>query len=457
MARDVVDSEVVESRDALVAWLEAGCKPAGPFRIGTEHEKIPFYRADHSPVPYGGERGIRALLEGMRSHLGWDGIEDRDNLIGLYDAHEQGAISLEPGGQFELSGATLDDAHLTAEELDRHLAACRAVAEPLGIGFLTLGMSPKWRLAETPSMPKSRYAIMARYMPKVGTRGLDMMFRTATVQANLDFASEQDMVAKMRVGLALQPAIAALFANSPLTDGKLNGRLSARSEIWRHTDPARTGMLPFAFEPGMGFERYVDYALDVPLYFVKRGDHYQDVAGASFRDLLAGRLKQAPGERATMADWANHLSSIFPEVRLKRYLEMRGADVGPPERIVALSALMAGLYYDPDALRSAEALIEGWTAKDRQKMRDDAPRLGLAAEIRGRSLGAIALDMLAIAHGGLKRRARVNSKGEDETIYLRPLEAVAESGREPARLWIERYEGPWGRSVEPAFDEAAFY
>ena len=240
-------------------------------------------------------------------------------------------------------------------------------------------------------MPKSRYAIMARYMPKVGTRGLDMMFRTATVQANLDFASEQDMVAKMRVGLALQPAMTALFANSPFTDGKLNGLVSARSEIWRHTDPARTGMLAFAFEPGMGFERYVDYALDVPLYFVKRGDHYQDVAGASFRDLLAGRLKQAPGERATLADWANHLSSIFPEVRLKRYLEMRGADVGPPERIVALSALMAGLYYDPDALRAAETLTQGWTAGDRQKLRDDAPLLGLAAEICGRSLRAIAL------------------------------------------------------------------
>jgi glutamate--cysteine ligase len=297
---------------------------------------------------------------------------------------------------------------------------------------------------------------MARYMPKVGTRGLDMMFRTATVQVNLDFASEQDMVTKMRVGLALQPAIAALFANSPFTDGKLNGLVSARSEIWRHTDPARTGMLAFAFEPGMGFERYVDYALDVPLYFLKRGDHYQDVAGGSFRDLLAGRLRQAPGERATLADWANHLSSIFPEVRLKRILEIRGADVGPPERIVALSALMAGLYYDPDALRAAEALSRGWTAQDRQKLRDDAPVLGLGAEIRGRVLRSVVMDMLAIAHGGLKRRARLNAKGEDETLHLRPLEAIAESGREAARHWIERYEGPWSRSVEPAFDEAAF-
>jgi glutamate--cysteine ligase len=392
----------------------------------------------------------------MCAHLGWERIEDGENLIGLYDAKGEGAISLEPGGQFELSGAPLHDAHATADELDRHLTACRTVAEPLGIGFLTLGMSPKWSLAETPVMPKSRYAIMARYMPKVGTRGLDMMFRTATVQVNLDFASEQDMVTKMRVGLALQPAIAALFANSPFTDGKLNGLLSARSEIWRHTDPARTGMLAFAFEPGMGFERYVDYALDVPLYFVKRGDHYQDLAGASFRDLLAGRLSQAPGERATLADWANHLSSIFPEVRLKRFLEMRGADVGPPGRIVALAALMAGLYYDPDALRAAEALTRGWTAEDRQKLRDDAPLLGLAADIRGRDLRSVVMDMLAIAHGGLKRRGRLNAKGEDETIHLPPLEAIAESGREPARHWIERYEGPWGRSIEPAFDEAAF-
>ena len=456
MARDVVDSEVVESRDALVAWLEAGCKPAGPFLIGAEHEKIPFYRANHSPVPYGGDKGIRALLEGMRKRLGWDGIEDGGNLIGLYDPNGGGAISLEPGGQFELSGAPLDDAHATADELDRHLTVARSVAEPLGIGFLALGMSPKWSLAETPIMPKHRYAIMARYMPKVGTRGLDMMFRTATVQVNLDFMSEKDMVAKMRVGLALQPAITALFANSPFTDGKLNGLLSARSEIWRHTDGARTGMLSFVFEPGMGFERYVDYALDVPLYFLKRGGNYQDVAGASFRDLLAGRLKEAPGERATIADWANHLSTIFPEVRLKRYLEMRGADVGPPERIVALAALMAGLYYNPEALGSAEALIEGWSAEDRQKLRDDAPLLGLAAEVRGRDLRSVALDMLAISRSGLKRRARLNARGEDETILLHPLEAIADSGREPARRWIQRYEGPWGRSVDPSFDEAAF-
>ena len=456
MARDVAFGEIVESRDALAAWFEAGCKPSGPFRVGTEHEKILFYRADHSPVPYEGERGIAALLEGMNAELGWERIEDGGQLIGLYDGTSAAAISLEPGGQFELSGAPVEAVHDTAAELARHLSLFRSVAEPLGISALTLGMSPKWTRAETPMMPKSRYGIMKAYMPKVGTRGLDMMFRTATVQANLDYRDEKDMVAKLRVGLALQPAITALFANSPFTDGKLNGYLSARSEIWRHTDPDRTGMLPFVFEPGMGFERYVDYALDVPLYFLKRGSAYIDVAGASFRDLLAGKLAAAPGERATIADWENHLSTIFPEVRLKRYLEMRGADVGPADRIVALAALMAGLYYDADALRSAEDLVSGWSAEERQRLRDDVPRMGLAAMIRGRELRSFAIDMLAIARGGLKRRARRNEKGEDETIWLKPLEAIAHSGRSPALDWIDRYEGPWGRSVDPAFEEAVF-
>ena len=343
MARDVVDAQFVESRDDLVAWLEAGCKPAEAFRVGAEHEKIPFYRSDLTPVPYEGPRGIGALLEGMRQRLGWEAIEDGGKLIGLYDAQSGGAISLEPGGQFELSGAPQSTIHEVAAELDAHLRSVHAVADSLGVGFLSLGASPKWTLAQTPVMPKSRYRIMARYMPQVGTRGLDMMFRTATVQANLDFSSEADMVRKLRVGLALQPLVTALFANSPFTDGKLNGFLSARSEIWRDTDNARAGMLPFAFQPGMGFERYVDYALDVPMYFVKRGDHYHDVAGASFRDLLAGRLEALPGERATISDWANHLSTIFPEVRLKRYLEVRGADVGPAARIAALPALMVGL------------------------------------------------------------------------------------------------------------------
>jgi glutamate--cysteine ligase len=456
MARDIIDAHSVESRDALVSWLEAGCKPAAQFRVGTEHEKIPFYRADSTPVPYEGARGIGALLEGMRRRLGWDAILDGDNLIGLYDAAGGGAISLEPGGQFELSGAPLDTVHQTSAEVDAHLAEVREVAGPLGVGFLALGMSPKWTLAQTPVMPKGRYQIMARYMPKVGTRGLDMMFRTATVQSNLDFSDEADMVKKIRVGLALQPLVTALFANSPFTDGKLNGYLSMRSEIWRHTDNARAGMLPFVFEPDMGFERYVDYALDVPMYFVKRGATYHDVTGASFRDLLAGRLEALPGERATISDWANHLSTIFPEVRLKRYLEMRGADVGPPARICALSALMVGLYYDAAALDAAYDLIRPWNVDERQKLRNDVPRLALAADIGGRSLTEIGREVLSLARGGLRRRARLDARGRDESIYLAPLEAFVESGRVAAQDWIAKFEGEWGGGVDPAFAEACY-
>ncbi|MGD1015838.1 MAG: glutamate--cysteine ligase [Roseiarcus sp.] len=455
MARDVIDAEIIESRDDLVAWMAAGGKPAEAWRIGVEHEKFPFAKSDLTPVPYEGLRGIRALLEGLRERLGWRRIEDDGKLIGLLEAEGGAAISLEPGGQFELSGAPLASVHEVAGELDAYLRRAHAVADSLGIGFLALGVSPKWSLAETPTMPKSRYRIMARYMPKVGTRGLDMMFRTATAQANLDFSDEADMVAKLRVGLALQPMITALFANSPFTDGKLNGFLSARSEIWRRTDDSRTGMLPFAFEPGMGFERYVDYALDVPLYFVKRGATYHDVAGASFRDLLAGRLAALPGERATISDWANHLSTIFPEVRLKRYLEMRGADVGPAERIDALAALMVGLYYDRQALAAAGDLVRGWSAAERQALRDEAPRLGLAARVAGRDLRAIAGDALAIARAGLARRARKDAQGRDETIYLAPLEKIVADGRVPAERWIARFEGAWGRSVDPAFEEAA--
>ena len=455
MARDVVDAEIIESRDDLVAWLAAGGKPAESFRIGVEHEKFPYYAADLKPVPYEGDRGVKALLEGAKARLGWAPIEDEGALIGLFDEAGGGAISLEPGGQFELSGAPQPTVHAVAAELDAHLTCMHAVGEALGIGFFALGLSPKWTLAETPAMPKSRYRIMARYMPKVGTRGLDMMFRTCTVQANLDFSDESDMVAKLRVGLALQPTMVALFANSPFSEGRLTGRLSERSEIWRHTDAARTGMLPFAFEPGMGFERYVDYALDVPLYFVKRGGVYHDVAGASFRDLLAGRLAALPGERATIADWANHLSTIFPEVRLKRYIEARGADVGLAESVPAYAALMVGLYYDSDALAAAGDLIRPWSAEQRQTMRDEVPRLGLAARVDGRALRDVARDMLAIARAGLKRRARLGPNGADESAFLAPLDEIVAEGRVPAERWIARFEGAWGGRLEPIFAEAA--
>ena len=456
MARDVTDADLIGSRDELVAWVASGEKPKADWRIGTEHEKIPFYRADHAPVPYAGENGIKALLDGLASLNGWEPILDDGHSIGLFDGTEGGAISLEPGGQFELSGAPLETVHETAAELDRHLDEVRQIGGPLGIGFLTLGMSPRWSGAETPVMPKRRYRIMADYMPRVGTRGLDMMFRTATVQANLDYASEADMVAKLRASLALQPVATALFANSPFTDGRPNGVLSMRSEIWRDTDADRTGMLPFAFEDGMGYERYVDYVLDVPMYFVKRGDTYHDVAGASFRDLLAGRFAPLPGERATRSDWANHVSTIFPEVRLKRYLEMRGADVGPPAMIAALAAFWAGLLYDGAALDGANALAKGWSADERQQLRDEVPRLGLAAGIGGRRLGEVAQDALALARAGLARRARRDARDRDETRFLDPLDEIVAGGRTQAERLLERYDGPWAGSVEPVFTENTF-
>jgi glutamate--cysteine ligase len=439
MARDVDDSRPVESTDELVAWIAAGEKGPERFRMGTEHEKIPFYRADLSPVPYDGPRGIKALLEGLGGLLGWEPIRDREAVIGLADVTGGGAISLEPGGQFELSGAPLETVHRTCAELNAHLAQLRELSEPLGIGFLALGHSPTWTRDETPVMPKSRYGIMRRYMPRVGSRGLDMMFRTATVQVNLDFSSEADMARKMRVSLALQPIATALFANSPFVEGKPSGQLSTRSEIWRDTDNARSGMLPEAFEPGFGYEAYVEWALDVPMYFVKRGATYHDVAGASFRDLLAGKLPQLPGERATVSDWANHLGTLFPEVRLKRYLEMRGCDAGPTPMLCAMPAFFAGLLYDEGALGEAEALVAGWTAAERQALRDAVPAQGLRATIRNRSVREIARDALRISRRGLKARAKPDWEGRDECRFLDPLDAIVESGETQAeallRLW----------------------
>ncbi|WP_430910350.1 glutamate--cysteine ligase [Methylobacterium sp. sgz302541] len=455
MARDTSDTTPLTSRAELIDWFAQGEKPTERFAIGTEHEKIPFYRANHAPVPYEGERGIRALLEGLSRETGWAPIEDAGKVIGLA-ADEGGAISIEPGGQFELSGAPLPDVHATARELDEHLAATKRVADPLGIGFLDLGMSPKWRREETPVMPKSRYRIMASYMPKVGTLGLDMMLRTATVQVNVDFRSEPDMVRKMRASLALQPVATALFANSPFTDGRPNGFLSRRSEIWRDTDADRTGMLPQAFEDGFGYEAYVDWLLDVPMYFVKRGDTYHDVSGASFRDLMAGKLAQLPREFATVSDWANHASTVFPEVRLKRFLEMRGADVGGPGMIAAQAAFWTGILYDEGSLDAALDLVSGWTEKTRQCARATAPRLGLATQVAGRSLGAIAAEALAISRRGLQARARRDAEGRDETIHLQPLEAIVASGETHAERRLADYEGPWKRSVEPAFEACVF-
>ena len=369
MARDVSDATPIESRDQLVEALESGSKPKSEWRVGTEHEKFGFYLADHEPVPYDGPRGIRRLLEAMEGLLGWHRIEDAGRIIGLTDPLDLGAISLEPGGQLELSGAPLKTIHQTCREVNAHLAQVRECATPLGIGFLGSGFSPKWSRDETPVMPKQRYDIMRAYMPKVGGHGLDMMLRTCTIQANLDFSDEADMVRKMRVGLALQPVVTALFANSPFADGRPNGFQSYRAEMWKDTDPARTGMLPFAFEDGFGFERYVDWALDVPMYFVKRGDRYYDVTGTTFRSYLSGSLDNAlPDARPTMADWKNHLSTLFPEVRLKNYLEMRGADGGPGRRICAVPALWVGLLYDSAALDGAWELVKDWTGAEREAL-----------------------------------------------------------------------------------------
>ncbi|ABS69425.1 glutamate--cysteine ligase [Xanthobacter versatilis] len=456
MARDTLDATPIAGRHELVEWMEQGSKPERAFRIGTEHEKIPFTLGRHEPVPYEGPKGIRKLLEGMRSLLGWEPIMEGPTIIGLADVTGGGAISLEPGGQFELSGAPVSTIHETCAELNAHLAQVREVAEPLGIGFLGIGMSPKWTRTETPVMPKGRYKIMAGYMPKVGKLGLDMMFRTCTVQVNLDFSSEADMVRKMRVGLALQPVATALFANSPFTEGKPNGFLSFRSEIWRDTDNARSGMLPFAFEDGFGFDRYVDYALDVPMYFVKRGESYVDVSGTSFRDLLAGRHPLLPGETATLSDWINHLSTIFPEVRLKRFLEMRGADAGPWAKLCALPALWVGLLYDQQSLDAAWDLAKDWTAEQRQQLRDDVPRLGLKAEIAGRQLRDIARDVLKLSEAGLKRRGFHDRLGRDETRFLEPLEEIVLTGRSPADKLLALYNGEWDHSVEPAFQALAY-
>jgi glutamate--cysteine ligase len=441
MARDTVDAEEVTRSDQLVAWFEKGQKPREAWRIGTEHEKFPFHVKDLSPVSYDGEAGIRAILEALQARTGWAPILDRDAIIGLYDDHGGGAISLEPGGQFELSGAPLDDIHAAAAELDGHLAAVNAIASDMGIAFLGVGTSPLWSYDETPRMPKSRYAIMRNYMPKVGTRGLDMMYRTSTVQVNLDFTSEADMVEKMRVSLALQPLATALFAASPFLNGKPTGALSTRAEIWLDTDGDRTGLLPFAFERGFGFERYADWALDVPMYFVKRGETYHDVTGTTFREFMAGKLKdRLPGVIPEIGDWTNHLGTLFPEARLKRYIEQRGADAGPRDHLVALPAFWTGLLYDSGVLDQALQLVRYWSYGGLVDLRKAVATDGLRTRFDRRTLRDIALDVLALATEGLKRRARVDAAGRDETQHLACLKEIAESGQSLADRMLAAYE-----------------
>ncbi len=452
MARDTSDDTSITSMDDLVARVASGEKPVSAFRIGTEHEKIAFYRADNSPVPYASSRGIRSILEGMRAQLGWSPIMDGEAIIGLYDEVGGGAISLEPGGQFELSGAPLETLHQTAVETADHLALVRKIASNYGVSFLGVGLSPWWDMGDTPQMPKSRYAIMTRYMPKVGTRGLDMMYRTSTIQVNLDYSSEADMIQKMRVGLALQPIATALFAASPFMDGKPTGRLSERAEIWRDTDRHRTGMLPFAFQDDFGYRAYIEWALDVPMYFVKRGDTYHDCTDITFRQYLDGALtSRLPGVVPTMGDFDNHLGTVFPEVRLKRFLEMRGADMGPASHIAALSAFWVGLMYDQQSLNDASALIADWSDDERQTLRDSVCVGGLKTRFRGGQVLEVAREAVRLAHAGLKRRAILNYDGLDETIHLAPLEAIVASGQTVADDLLAHYRGEWAENIDAVF------
>jgi glutamate--cysteine ligase len=442
----------------LTAWFGAGGKPPSAFRVGAEHEKFVFRREDLRPVAYGGPDGIEALLKGLM-RFGWTGTYERNDaggetLIGL--SRGKANVSLEPGGQFELSGAPLETMHDICAETGDHLREVKDVADSLGLGFLGLGFSPLWTRDEVPIMPKGRYAIMRRYMPQVGSLGLDMMFRTCTVQANLDFADEADMIAKFRVSLALQPVVTALFANSPFTEGKPNGFLSARANVWTDTDHDRTGMLDFVFDDGFGFETYARYALDVPMYFVKRDGRYIDVAGRSFRDFMEGRLGALPGQRPTLKDWVDHTSTIFPEVRLKQYLEMRGADAGPWSRLCGLPALWAGIFYDPAAQAAAWDLCKLWTPEDRRAARSGAARLGLKAVVAGRPLQAVARDMIAIAREGLKRRNRLSGALVDESVYLADLEDIADTGVTAAERLLELYHGPWAGRVDPVFEAFAY-
>lgn len=455
MAKSTETAPVLSGFRDLVAHLEAGSKAdASTWRIGTEHEKFAFYRDTLGPVPYEGERGIGALLDALADKYGWARVKEGPNTIAL--EQDAASITLEPGGQFELSGAPLEHLHQTCAETGSHLAQLRDVAGAMGIAFLGLGFSPLWSLEETPVMPKGRYKIMRAYMAKVGRLGRQMMFRSCTVQTNLDFGSEADMVKKFRVGLALQPIATALFSNSPFAEGRLNGFLSYRGHIWTDTDPDRTGMLPFVFEDGMGFERYAKYALDVPMYFVYRDGQYIDASGQSFRDFMAGKLPALPGERPTEKDWEDHLTTIFPEVRLKTYLEMRGADAGPWSRLCALPAFWAGILYDDAALEAAWSLVKSWTAEDREALRRAVPVLGLRAPIRGNSARDIAQAALAIARQGLKSRARTDSSGEDETHFLGELDDIAATGVTPAERLIERYRTEWGGDVRHVFEACAY-
>lgn len=448
----VADTPITD-RAQLVATLASGEKPAAQWRIGTEHEKFGFRRDDLRPPAFDGERGIEALLQGL-TRFGWQPSQENGRTIALL--RDGASVTLEPAGQLELSGAALETVHQTRDELDRHLREVADVAGELDVGFFGMGFQPKWRREDMPWMPKGRYRIMRDYMPKVGQLGLDMMTRTCTVQVNLDYADEADMAKKFRVSLALQPIATALFADSPFTEGRPNGYQSWRSHIWTDTDAGRTGMLDFVFEDGFGYERYVDYLLDVPMYFSYRDGTYVDAAGQSFRDFLAGRLPALPGVLPTLRDWSDHMTTAFPEVRLKKYLEMRGADAGTEDRLLALPAFWVGLLYDATALDAAWDLVKDFTLAERHALRDGVPRHGLRLPFRNETVRELATRALDIAAEGLRRRARADDAGSDESRYLAPLLEIAGSGLTAADRKLELFHGAWGGSVDPLFEAFAY-
>jgi glutamate--cysteine ligase len=447
-------SPIIEKFDDLLLTFQKGIKPKSDWRIGTEHEKFGFYHGSNETVPYGGENGIRALLEGIKQGSNWQPIIEGDNIIGLKDG--MGSITLEPGGQFELSGAPLLSIHETCKEIAHHLKAVRAVADPLNIGFLGLGFQPKTALEDVPMMPKGRYNIMKAYMAKVGRLGRQMMFRSCTVQVNLDYSSEIDMAKKFKASLALQPIATALFANSPFAEGRLNGYQSYRAHVWSDTDPDRTGIPKFIFNKDFGFADYANYALDVPMYFVYRDGKYHDVSGLSFRDFMAGRLKGFEGQLPTQKDWEDHLTTLFPEVRLKSYLEMRGADSGPWSRLCALPALFVGMLYDDASLNACLDIIKDWDYEDIEGLRRSVPMLGLDAKIAGKRAQDIAKQVLEISRAGLNARAQLNAAGDNETGFLLELEEIAKTGKNSAQILIEKFKGEWGGDINKVYEECAY-
>ena len=448
----VADTPITDRRQ-LVEVLASGEKPEAQWRIGTEHEKFGFRLDDLRPPTFDGERGIEALLTGL-TRFGWEPVQEGGRTIAL--VRDGASVTLEPAGQLELSGAAVETLHHTCVETGTHLGEVAEVAGELRLGFLGMGFQPKWRRDEMPWMPKGRYQIMRSYMPKVGQLGLDMMTRTCTVQVNLDYASEADMVKKFRVSLALQPIATALFADSPFTEGQPNGYLSYRSHIWTDTDADRTGMLDFVFEDGFGYERYVDYLLDVPMYFSYRDGVYHDASGQSFRDFMQGRLPILPGALPTLRDWSDHMTTAFPEVRLKKYLEMRGADAGPWARLCALPAFWVGLLYDDAALDAAWDLVKDFTLTERHALRDGVPKYALKLPFRGGTVRELAAQAVEIAIAGLRRRARHNADGQDESAFLEVLREIVDSGLTPAERKLALFHGRWQGNVDPVFTEFAY-